>query len=259
MCIDNEALYDICKRTLKLTSPTYGELNKLVSTVMSGVTCCLRFPGQLNSDLRKLAVNLTPFPRLHFFLVGSAPLASRLGQEYTKVTVPELTSQLFDSRNMMAAVDPKNGKYLTACAMFRGIMSPQEVDSNMASLQSKHSSNFVEWIPNNIKSSVCNIPPKGLNMSATFIGNTTSTQTLFQRVARQFTAMFRRKAFLHSYTAEGMEEMEFTEAEANMNDLITEYQQYEQASIDEDLESNEVEDVEEKEEQTFEDQLQDDA
>merc|ERR1719491_1896660 len=60
MCIDNEALYDICFRTLKLTTPTYGDLNHLVSAALSGVTCCLRFPGQLNSDLRKLAVNLVP-------------------------------------------------------------------------------------------------------------------------------------------------------------------------------------------------------
>lgn len=60
--LDNEALYDICYRILKLTTPTYGDLNHLVSVAMSGVTCCLRFPGQLNSDLRKLAVNLVPFP-----------------------------------------------------------------------------------------------------------------------------------------------------------------------------------------------------
>ena len=80
---------------------------------------------------------------------------------------------------------------------------------------------------------------------------------------RYFTAMFRRKAFLHWYTGEGMDEtwavlrsllvlfcqetpsemgnlweycqkktwkstkeMEFTEAESNMNDLVSEYQQY---------------------------------
>jgi tubulin beta len=53
-----------------------GDLNHLISATMSGVTCCLRFPGQLNSDLRKLAVNLIPFPRLHFFMVGFAPLTS---------------------------------------------------------------------------------------------------------------------------------------------------------------------------------------
>ena len=48
--LDNEALYDICFRTLKLTTPTYGDLNHLVSAAMSGVTCCLRFPGQLTCD-----------------------------------------------------------------------------------------------------------------------------------------------------------------------------------------------------------------
>ena len=47
--LDNEALYDICFRTLKLTNPTFGDLNHLISAVMSGITCCLRFPGQLNS------------------------------------------------------------------------------------------------------------------------------------------------------------------------------------------------------------------
>ena len=62
-CIHNEALYDICFRTLKLTNPTYGDLNHLVSLTMSGVTTSLRFPGQLNADLRKLAVNMVPFPR----------------------------------------------------------------------------------------------------------------------------------------------------------------------------------------------------
>eukprot|EP01083_Nonionella_stella_P104773 300703_1 len=64
MVIDNEALYDICFRTLKLTTPTYGDLNNLVSAAISGITCCLRFPWQYKSDLLKLSVNLVPFNRL---------------------------------------------------------------------------------------------------------------------------------------------------------------------------------------------------
>merc|ERR1711970_1108060 len=52
--------------------------------------------------------------------------------------------------------------------------------------------------------------------------------------SEQFTGMFRRKAFVHRYTGEGMDEMEFTEAESNMNDLISEYQQYQEATIDDD-------------------------
>lgn len=39
----------------------------------------------------------------------------------------------------------------------------------------------------------------------------------------------RLQAFLHWYTGEGMDELEFTEAESNINDLLTEYQQYETA------------------------------
>merc|ERR1711935_68522 len=219
--LDNEALYDICFRTLKLTTPTYGDLNHLVSAAMSGVTCCLRFP------------------RLHFFMIGFAPLTSRGSQQYRALTVPELTQQMFDAKNMMCASDPRHGRYLTASAMFRGRMSTKEVDEQMLNVQNKNSSYFVEWIPNNIKSAVCDIPPKGLKMAVTFLGNSTAIQEMFKRVSEQFTAMFRRKAFLHWYTGEGMDEMEFTEAESNMNDLVSEYQQYQEATADEEGEFDE--------------------
>ncbi|CAD5120732.1 DgyrCDS9293 [Dimorphilus gyrociliatus] len=231
-CIDNEALYDICNRTLKLQNPTYGDLNHLVSSTMSGVTTCLRFPGQLNADLRKLAVNMVPFPRLHFFITGFAPLTARGKEHYTALTVQELTQQMFDGRNMMAACDPRNGKYLTVAAMFRGRVSIKEVDEQMLNIQNKNSPYFVEWIPNNVKTAVCDIPPKGLKMSVTFIGNSTAIQEMFRRIADQFKTMFNRKAFLHWYTGEGMDEMEFDEAYSNITDLISEYQQYQDAKID---------------------------
>lgn len=51
----------------------------------------MRFPGQLNADLRKLSVNLTPFPRLHFFTVGIAPLYGRGQAQFaSKYDVPEI-------------------------------------------------------------------------------------------------------------------------------------------------------------------------
>ncbi|RVE42646.1 hypothetical protein evm_012698 [Chilo suppressalis] len=91
---------------------------------------------------------------------------------------------------------------------------------------------FVEWIPNNVKVAVCDVPPRGLKMAATFVGNSTAIQEIFKRISEQFTVMFRRKAFLHWYTGEGMDEMEFTEAESNMNDLVSEYQQYEEVGVE---------------------------
>ncbi|CAD6214690.1 GSCOCG00004181001-RA-CDS [Cotesia congregata] len=241
-CIDNEALYDICFRTLKLASPSYADLNHLVSVTMSGVTTCLRFPGQLNADLRKLAVNMVPFPRLHFFMPGFAPLTARGSQPYKNYSVPELTQQMFDAKNIMAACNPRHGKYLTVAAIFRGKMSMKEVEEQMNNVQNKNSPYFVEWIPNNVKTAVCDIPPKGLKMSSTFIGNSTSIMELFKRLSEQFNAMYRRKAFVYWYTSEGMDEMEFTEAQSNMNDLVSEYQEYQDAPLydDNDFDEDEV-------------------
>ena len=88
------------------------------------------------------------------------------------------------------------------------------------------------------------MPAKGAysqDISATFIGNTTAIQSVFRRIADRFSAMFRRKAFLHWYTGEGMDEMEFTEAESNMNDLVSEYQQYQDATAEEEGEFDEDE------------------
>jgi len=174
-------------------------------------------------------------------MTGFAPLTSRGSQQYRALTVPELTQQMFDAKNMMCAADPRHGRYLTAACLFRGRMSTKEVDEQMLNVQNKNSSYFVEWIPNNIKVSVCDIPPKGLKMAVAFAGNSTAIQEMFKRVAEYFTAMFRRKAFLHWYTGEGMDEMEFTEAESNMNDLVSEYQQYQDATAEEEGEFDEEE------------------
>lgn len=145
-------------------------------------------------------------------MVGFAPLTAQDSSSFRALTVPELTQQIFDAKNMMAAADPRHGRYLTVAAIFRGRMSTKDVEEQMLNVQSKNSSYFVEWIPNNIKTAVCDIPPRGLKMSATFIGNSTAIQALFKRISEQFAAMFRRKAYLHWYTGEGMDEMEFTEA-----------------------------------------------
>ncbi|KAK1864542.1 hypothetical protein I4F81_007088 [Pyropia yezoensis] len=238
-CIDNEALYNICYNTLKKPEPAYPDLNKLVSGVMSGITSSLRFPGQLNSDLRKLAVNLVPFPRLHFFMIGYAPLSADGVTAYRAKTVADLTKQMFDPKNMMADCDPRNGRYLTASAYFRGKVSTKEVEEQMDAIQTKNSGQFIDWIPNAIKASVCDVAPTGETMSAAFIGNSTAIQDIFKRVGSHFSAMFKRKAFLHWYTGEGMDEMEFTEAESNMNDLVSELQQYEAATVEGEEEEDE--------------------
>lgn len=246
--LDNEALYDICNRSLRIKTPSYSDMNSLISKTMSGVTCSLRYPGQLNSDLRKLAVNLVPFPRLHFFITGYAPLYAPNTGAYRQYTVSELSAQQFDYKNMMCACDPRRGLYLTASCIFRGKVATRDVDDCMKSIHQKNNHLFVEWIPNNITTSVNNVSPADSPITTTFLGNCTAIQEVFTRVSNQFTAMFRRKAYLHWFTGEGMDESEFYEAESNMNDLIAEYVQYQEPAAegeaDQNMETEEPEVVE---------------
>ena len=99
----------------------------------------------------------------------------------------------------------------------------------------------MQWIPNNIKTSITKIPPKESEISATFVANTTAIKGVFQRISVQFARMYKRKAFLHWYKGEGMDKMQFQEADRNLKDLITEYQDKQDAVavIESDWDSNE--------------------
>merc|ERR1712166_774821 len=56
--LDNEAIYDICRRCLDIERPTYTNLNRLISQVISSLTASLRFDGALNVDITEFHTNL---------------------------------------------------------------------------------------------------------------------------------------------------------------------------------------------------------
>ena len=64
--VDNEAIYDICRRNIDLARPTYTNLNRLIAQIVSSITASLRFDGALNVDLTEFQTNLVPYPRIHF-------------------------------------------------------------------------------------------------------------------------------------------------------------------------------------------------
>ena len=59
--VDNEALYDICRRNLDIERPTYTNLNRLLAQVISSLTASLRFDGALNVDVTEFQTNLVPY------------------------------------------------------------------------------------------------------------------------------------------------------------------------------------------------------
>ncbi|KAM7264059.1 hypothetical protein ACFE04_001742 [Oxalis oulophora] len=56
----------------------------------------------------------------------------------------------------------------------------------------------------------CDIPPRVLSMTSTFISNLTYIQEMFRHVSEKFTAMFRRKIFLHWYIGTRMKYQDAT-------------------------------------------------
>lgn len=74
--LDNQAIYDICRRNLDIERPTYTNLNRIIAQVYSSLTASLRFDGALNVDISEFQTNLVPYPRIHFMLSSYAPIIS---------------------------------------------------------------------------------------------------------------------------------------------------------------------------------------
>jgi len=231
--LDNEAIYEVCKKKLKISQPSYTNLNRIISQVISSITASLRFSGSLNVDLNEFQTNLVPYPRIHFMLSSYAPVISNKDVHHESLSTQEITTAAFEANNMMAKCDPNKGKYISCCLMYRGDVQPKDVTDSIKNIKSKQSIQFVDWCPsafkcgiNSKKSTVvkgCDLAP--VDRSLTMIANSTSINEVFSKINDKFDMMFAKRAFVHWYVGEGMEESEFTEAREDLASLDKDYQE----------------------------------
>ncbi|VAH21600.1 unnamed protein product [Triticum turgidum subsp. durum] len=229
----NEAIYDICRRSLDIERPTYTNLNRLVSQVISSLTASLRFDGALNVDVNEFQTNLVPYPRIHFMLSSYAPVISAEKAYHEQLSVAEITNSAFEPSSMMAKCDPRHGKYMACCLMYRGDVVPKDVNAAVATIKTKRTIQFVDWCPTGFKCGI-NYQPPGVvpggdlakvQRAVCMISNSTSVVEVFSRIDHKFDLMYAKRAFVHWYVGEGMEEGEFSEAREDLAALEKDYEE----------------------------------
>uniref|UniRef100_A0A224XCF9 Tubulin alpha chain n=1 Tax=Panstrongylus lignarius TaxID=156445 RepID=A0A224XCF9_9HEMI len=230
---DNEAIYDICKRSLDIENPTYINLNRLIGQIVSSITASLRFAGALNVDLAEFQTNLVPYPRIHFPLVTYAPLLSTEKCCHEKLSVSELTISCFEPLNQLVKCDTRNGKYMACCLLYRGDVVPKDVNAAITTIKSKRSIEFVDWCPTGFKVGINYQPPTvvpggdlaQVNRALCMLANTTAINEAWARLNDKFDLMYNKRAFVHWYVGEGMEEGEFAEAREDLASLEKDYEE----------------------------------
>jgi tubulin alpha len=229
--VDNEAIYDICRRNLDIERPSYVNLNRLIAQIVSSITASLRFDGALNVDLTEFQTNLVPYPRIHFPLATYAPVISSDKAYHEPLSVSDITNMCFEPFNQMVKCDPRNGKYMAVCLLYRGDIVPKDVNAAIASVKTKRSIQFVDWCPTGFKVGINYQPPTvvegsdlaKLHRAVCMLSNTTAIADAWVRLDHKFDVMYAKRAFVHWYVGEGMEEAEFSEAREDLAALENDY------------------------------------
>jgi len=232
-CLDNEALYDVCKTGLGMERPTYTNLNRLIAQVISSLTASLRFDGSLNVDVNEFQTNLVPYPRIHFMLTSYSPIISREKALHESLSISEITNQVFEPSNTMTKCDPRHGKYMACCLMYRGDVVPNDVNKAVATLKTKRTIQFVDWCPTGFKCGINHEPPHvvedgdlaPVKRAVCMVANTTAISEALSRIDHKFDLMYMKRAFVHWYVGEGMEEGEFSEAREDLAALEKDYEE----------------------------------
>lgn len=231
--VDNEAIYDICQRNLDIERPSFLNLNRLIAQVVSSITASLRFAGSLNVDLNEFQTNLVPYPRIHFPLTTLAPVISAEKAYSEQLSAAEITTACFEPANQFVKCDPRRGKYMACCLLYRGDIVPRDITAAISNIKTKRTIQFVDWCPTGFKVGINHQPPTvvpggdlaKVQRAVCMMSNNTAISEAWSRLNHKFDLMYTKRAFVHWYVGEGMEEGEFAEAREDLASLEKDYEE----------------------------------
>ncbi|CAK4677249.1 unnamed protein product, partial [Aphanomyces euteiches] len=166
-------------------------------------------------------------------LSSYAPVISAEKAYHEQLSVAEITNSCFEPASMMAKCDPRHGKYMATCLMYRGDVVPKDVNAAVATIKTKRTIQFVDWCPTGFKCGINYQPPSvvpggdlaRVQRAVAMISNTSAIAEVFSRIDHKFDLMYAKRAFVHWYVGEGMEEGEFSEAREDLAALEKDYEE----------------------------------
>ncbi|RZF41511.1 hypothetical protein LSTR_LSTR000225 [Laodelphax striatellus] len=218
--VDNKALIDICNKFNKtkerITAHPYRDMNSLIVKMLLHLTSGSRFPGPLNVDLNELAMNMTPFPGLHYLTSSFSPLDTPILKH------SELLTSVCSRSSQLLRVDPLSGTVLAATLLCRGDISLSSSRDFVDRFLKK--SKLVPWNKNGVKTGLCSVPPADAPRSLLCLTNSTSVSTLFSETVEHFDKLYKRKAHTHHYLKiDGFEAQDFDLARNSLMETLDKY------------------------------------
>ena len=238
--VDNQAMYEACMSKLDINNPSYIHLNRLIAQVLSSITASLRFDGALNVDLNEFQTNLIPYPRIHFPVATYAPIISAAKAGHEQLSVAKITNDCFDPASQLVKLDPREGKYMTCCLLYRGDVTPNDINAAIATIKTKRTIQFVDWCPTGFKVGINYQPPTvvpggdlaKVMRAVTMLSNSTAIKAAWGGLNKKFDLMYAKRAFVHWYVGEGMEEGEFSESREDLAGLELDYNEVAEDGFD---------------------------
>lgn len=215
----------------------------------------------MNIDLLEFQTNLVPYPRIHFPLISYAPILSSVKADRQNMSVKEITVDSFQTGNQMVKCDPRRGKYMACCMLYRGDVTPKDVNQAIHLVKCRENIKFVNWCPTGFQVGINYQPPvvipskfsrrqfgqylasklhtiftmlfqclavgdfAKVRRAVCMLGNTTAISEAWARLNVKFDLLYSKRAYVHWYLGEGMEEEEFAEARTDLAELERDYEE----------------------------------